>query len=333
MSTNKPWKKNIYTDLALEAHEIARGDSSEVNGVKLSVNKFRDNTIRQIWVEVQNEMGASAIGKPVGNYITIEADAMKQNDTLAHEEIIKLVAKAIGSIHKLKKNGTVLIVGLGNRNVTPDSLGPKVAESVLVTRHMVTENVLPKELHKNVRQIAAVAPGVLGITGIETAEIIKGIVDKIKPDLVIAIDALAARQTSRINATIQISDTGISPGGGMGNRRKGLNEETLGTKVIAIGVPTVVDAATLVNDTLDVMLGALIKEAIVGTDFYKMLVELEADEKYSLIRDVLNPYEGNMFVTPKEVDDVVERLSGIIANSLNIALNEGITCSDIWRYS
>ncbi len=325
-------KINIYTDLAVETHEMLNQDKTEIEGVKLTIDEQDDGETRVVWVEVLNDKGAKAMGKPIGNYITIESEIMKINDTKAHEGIIKLLAKNLGKLHNLKKDAVVLIVGLGNWNVTPDALGPKVVSKVLVTRHLVNKDVLPVELGKNVRRIAAVTPGVLGITGVETGEIVKGIVDKIKPDLVIAIDALAARSVSRINATIQISDTGISPGGGMGKPRMALNEKTLGVKVIAVGVPTVVDAATLVNDTLSQMLAFMLEEAKVGTEFYEMLMSLEEEDKYSLIVKVLNPYAGNMFVTPKEVDDVIDRLSGIIANSLNIALNEGITTSDIGRY-
>ncbi|MBR1442254.1 MAG: GPR endopeptidase, partial [Firmicutes bacterium] len=144
--------------------------------------------------------------------------------------------------------------------------------------------------------------------------------------------ALAARKTSRINATIQISDTGISPGAGMGNNRKVLNEEELGVPVVAIGVPTVVDAATLANDTMDNMIEAMINECESGSEFYKMLESLDKDEKYRLIRDVLDPYTENMFVTPKEIDAVMERVSNIIANAVNIALHPGITAEDINRY-
>jgi spore protease len=157
-------------------------------------------------------------------------------------------------------------------------------------------------------------------------------VERTKPDLVIAVDALAARKTSRINATIQISDTGINPGAGLGNRRMPLNRKTLGVPVIAVGVPTVVDAATLVNDTMDKMLEAMTEEELPGQDFYDMLKNLQDQEKYGLIKDILDPYAGNMFVTPKEVDAVIDRLANIIANALNMALHPGITTDDVNRY-
>jgi spore protease len=255
---------------------------------------------------------------------------MKENDLETHEEIVKIMAKKLEKLRKLKKNSVILVVGLGNWNVTPDALGPKVVSKILVTRHLSEH--LPEELHGMVRSVSAISPGVMGLTGIETSEIIRGVVDRVKPDLVIAIDALAARRTSRINATIQIGDTGVNPGHGMGNRRVALNEKTLGVPIIAIGVPTVVDAATLVNDTMDRMLAAMAKQAPKGTEFFEMLMSLADEEKYHLIQEILNPYTGNMFVTPKEVDAVIERLSNIIANAVNLALHPGIKKDDFRRY-
>ncbi len=322
---------NVYTDLALEAHEMLT-TTEELEGVKLTVDSTENEEIKVVSVEISTEEGAKKMGKPIGNYITVESQLMKANHPKTHEQITKILSNKLAMLHNLDEDSVILIVGLGNRNVTPDALGPKVISKVIVTRHLVSEKILPEEIVKDVRQVCAVSPGVLGTTGIETCEIVKGIVDKIKPDLVIAIDALAARATSRINATIQIADTGINPGSGLGNKRKAINEETLGVKVIAIGVPTVVDAATLVNDTLDKLIDTLLEEAGEGSAFYKMLKNLEAQDKYNLIVNILEPYVGNMFVTPKEVDDVVVRLSNIIANSLNIALQPNINNSNIKKY-
>lgn len=229
---------NMRTDLALENRELlreSRKDDSEINGVEIQTEELGDITVT--WVKILNEQGSEAMGKPVGNYITIESEAMKDNDAEAHEEIIKIMAQTLGKLHNLQKDGAVLAAGLGNWQVTPDALGPKVIEKLLVTRHM--NEILPEEIQNQVRSVAAIAPGVMGTTGIETGEIIKGVAEKIKPDLIIAIDALAARRTSRINATIQMTDTGINPGAGLGNARMRLNKETLGIPVIAIGVPTV----------------------------------------------------------------------------------------------
>lgn len=324
------WQFSVRTDLAIESREMLESDENDkVDGVEVE-NEEHDN-IFITHVKILNESGSTAMGKPIGNYITIEADKMKENDVECHEEIMKIVADNIVKLAKLKEDSVILVVGLGNWNITPDALGPKVISKVLVTRHLVGD--VPEQIEGHVRPVAAVAPGVMGLTGIETSEIIQGIVDRLHPDLVIAIDALAARKLSRINATIQMSDAGISPGAGVGNKRKALNKETLGVPVIALGVPTVVDAATLVNDTMDRMLGQMIENATEGSEFYKMLNNLDSDEKYQLIIDILDPYAGNMFVTPKEVDAVVDRLANIIANSINIAMHPGITVEDINRYT
>jgi len=326
-----PYHFSVRTDLAVEAKELLHtDDSDDTDGVELSFEEFCEERVRVTSVKIVNESGANLMGKPIGNYITIESEAMKENDTEIHEEIMKILAKQLADLSKLKKNGVILVVGLGNWNVTPDALGPKVTAKILVTRHL--SGSLPHELEGNVRPVGAISPGVMGLTGIETAEIIKGVTERIKPDLVIAIDALAARRTNRVNSTIQISDTGISPGAGVGNKRMALNEESLGVPIIAIGVPTVVDAATLVNDTMDRMLAAMAEQAPQDSEFYNMLGNLADEEKYHLITEILNPYTGNMFVTPKEVDAVIERLANIIANGINIALHPGIKMDDINRF-
>ena len=335
ITKREPKQFSVYTDLAIEAREMLYTDEEESageepEGIRMTVEENEEMGIKLTWVQIVNEEGVRQMGKPVGNYITLESNEMKENSVEVHEEIIRVLADKLGQLHKLKKKGTVLIVGLGNWKVTPDALGPKVVGKVLVTRHIA--ECLPEEINVNVRPVGAISPGVMGITGIETVEIVKGVVERIRPDLVIAIDALAARRTARINSTIQMSDTGVAPGGGMGNKRLPLNEEALGVPVIAIGVPTVVDAATLVNDTMDHMLDAMIAETERGGEFYRMLKDLAEEDKYALIKDVLNPYTGNMFVSPKEVDAVIERLSNIIANAINIAVHPGITREDINRY-
>jgi spore protease len=320
---------SIYTDLALEtAEQLAGGSGGGVEGVGVEEEEALGGALTVTKVRIMNDGGARKMGRPIGNYVTLESQALKGGDADAHEEIIKVMAENLSALIS-KGGGAALIIGLGNRGVTPDSLGPKVVSKVLVTRHIAQEM---DELPKPFREVAAVAPGVMGTTGIETAEIVKGVTQRVKPAFVIAIDALAARATSRINTTIQISDTGVSPGAGMGNKRKTLDEKTLGVPVIAIGVPTVVDAATLVNDTIDIMLDDMIEQANEGSAFYNMLKKLEGQEKYDLVKRLLDPRVGSLFVTPREVDDVIERLSNIIANALNIALHPGITKEDINRY-
>jgi spore protease len=321
--------KNIRTDLAIEAREIfGKGDKSEIPGVRVDVEKTEDITITRVIVE--EEVGARIMGKAKGNYITLEVPGLKDNDKDLQEDVSVALSKEIIKLVKLNNKSVILVVGLGNWNITPDALGPKVVEHLLVTRHI--KEYIPDQIEEGVRSVCAVAPGVLGITGIETSEIIRGIVDRIKPDLVIAIDALASRKLERVNTTIQIADTGINPGSGVGNNRKQLSKETLGIPVIAIGVPTVVDAATMANDTIDLVLDTMIKEASEDSEFYKMLKDMNRDDKYKLIQEVLNPYFGNLMVTPKEVDRLIEDISVVIADGLNVALHPGIDTKDLGRY-
>ncbi|MCL1786560.1 MAG: GPR endopeptidase [Defluviitaleaceae bacterium] len=329
MRTNK--NTSIRTDLAIEMREHLCGHSdTAIPGVEITMEQDEALGATVTWVQVTNKAGAQAMGKPIGNYITLEANAIKENAPEAHEAIVKILARKLGRLHQLPPDATVLVVGLGNRHVTPDALGPKVCEKLLVTRHIGQE--VPQDLAGRLRAVCALSPGVMGITGIETAEIVKGVVEKTCPDLVIAIDALAARRTSRINATIQISDAGINPGAGLGNKRMAINQDSMGVPVVAIGVPTVVDAATLVNDTMEKMLDAMAEAAPKGDLFYNMLADMQTVDRYGLITEILDPYTGNMFVTPKEVDAVIGRLSKIIADTLNIALHPGITTEDVGRY-
>jgi len=323
-------KRNIHTDLALENKEHLSESGQELTGVEVTTEEDEDLGITVTWVKITNDAGAESMGKPIGNYITIESIAMKENDTQAHEEIVKIMARKLGKLHNLKPDAVILIIGLGNWQVTPDALGPKVCDKILVTRHLSGD--MPIDLEGRVRPVSALSPGVMGLTGIETAEIVKGVTEKINPDMIIAVDALAARRTSRINATIQISDVGINPGSGLGNKRATISKDTMGIPVIAVGVPTVVDAATLVNDTMERMLDEMAKAAPDEQTFYEMLRGLHDNERYGLIKEVLDPYEGNMFVTPKDVDAVIVRLANIIASAFNIALHPGITQDDVNRY-
>ena len=314
------------TDLAIE---VCEDSPEEFSGVEITTEEDDALGVRVTWVEIQNDDGASRMGKPVGNYVTLEACAMKANMPETHEEIAKILARKLGKLHSLGADASVLVVGLGNRFVTPDALGPKVCEKLLVTRHLGDE--VPEDLRGKLRGVSALSPGVMGITGIETAEIIKGVAERTSPDLIIAIDALAARKTTRINSTIQMSDAGVNPGAGLGNRRAPINRETMGVPVIAVGVPTVVDAATLANDSMERMLLAMAETAnSVDKDFYEMLHEMQEDERYGIIAELLS--DENMFVTPKDVDAVIVRLANILANTLNIALHPGITTDDINRY-
>ncbi|MGI6778168.1 MAG: GPR endopeptidase [Acetivibrionales bacterium] len=330
------FNKNRRTDLVLEAHELIKEHEAkkteqkmeEPNGVV--VENAGNEDIKITRVKITSPEGEHSLGKPMGNYITLEVPGIKYNDQDLYENTCRALAKELQSIVKLERNSTILVVGLGNWNVTPDSLGPKVVSSMMVTRHLI--QYVPEQVDEGVRPVCAVAPGVLGITGIETGEIIQGITQKVKPDLIIAIDALASRKMNRVNTTIQIADTGISPGSGVGNKRMDLSRQTLGVPVIAIGVPTVVDAATMANETMDLILDNMIDQAGQGTEFYNMLNSIDRNEKYQMIQELLQPYVGNLIVTPKEIDEVVERIAKVIANGLNIALHEGIGLKDVNRY-
>jgi len=283
-------------------------------------------------VRVENEEGARAIGKPIGNYVTLEVPRLKEKDPELTEEVSKNLAEELKDMMHLPEKATILVIGLGNWNVTPDSLGPKVVEKLLVTRHLI--ELMPGQFNKGkgLRSVCALSPGVLGITGIETGDIIKAVIDKIKPHLVIAIDALASRSMERISTTIQIADSGVYPGSGIGNKRMGITRETMGVPVIAIGVPTVVDAATMANDTLDMLIGQFARQATSGSEFYKMLHSLDKEEKYRLIQEVMTPFVGQLIVTPKEIDSLIENTSKAVAGGINLALHPGISYDEVSTY-
>ena len=327
--------KSVRTDLTLEAHELLREQAVKEKNEQQSIPGIRlenagNDEIKITRVVVETPAGEKAIGKPMGNYVTLEIPGLRDNDQELYENTCKALGQELAGILKLGDKTMTLVVGLGNWNVTPDALGPKVVSSMMVTRHLL--EYLPEQVDEGVRPVCAVAPGVLGITGIETGEIIRGIVERIRPDYVIAIDALASRKMERVNTTIQIADTGISPGSGVGNKRMELSKATLGIPVIAIGVPTVVDAATMANDTIDLVLDSMIEQAPQGTEFYNMMKSIDRDEKYNMIKEVLEPYIGNLILTPKEIDEVVKKVAKVIANGLNIALHQGITLNDVNRY-
>jgi len=332
--------ENIYTDLALEMAENLNlrnnkdaETGEEIEGVEMNTEDEGDIIIST--VRITSESGAEKMNKPMGSYITIESDSLRTNEIYVHERIIEILSEKLGALCAKFSRENTLVVGLGNSNVTPDSLGPKVIDKILITRHIM--NTLPDELAGGVLSVCAIAPSVMGLTGIETAEIIRGLVAHVKPNLIIAIDALAARRISRINSVIQLTDTGISPGAGMGSGRMPLNQETLGVPVVAIGVPTVVDAATMINDTLDIMLASIEenmpKDLAGGEEFFKMLGDMGRQEKYQSIRQTLAPYDSNMFVTPKEIGEVINWLGNIIANGINVSLHPGLDQSDINRFT
>lgn len=319
----------IRTDLAIETREMYREKNNvEISGVEVNVEEEKEYKITR--VKILNKDGEEKLGKKMGNYITIEAAGLKQADQDLKDEISQALAKELKALINTNKHTKSLIVGLGNWNVTPDALGPRVIGKVFVTRHFF--KAYNKSEDETMTDVSAIAPGVMGITGIETGEIIKGIVEKTKPDIVVAIDALASRKMERVSTTIQISDTGINPGAGVGNNRKSLNKEYLGVPVYAIGVPTVVDAATMVNDTIDLIVKEMKTHTEKGGEFYNLLGEMSQQDKHQLISEVLMPYMGNVMVTPKEIDTVIDDISLVIANGLNISLHHGIDLKDVNRY-
>lgn len=314
---------NIRTDLALETRERFVSDHVEIPGVSVEETYDEEREIRTTRVVVETENGAKMMGKPVGTYLTIEAPNMAVPDEDYHREISKKLAEDIKElVPERKEEVSVLVVGLGNREVTPDALGPYVADHLHVTRHIVKEYGKYAMGKDQVYLVSAVVPGVTGQTGIETLEIVKGIVEETEPDFVVAIDALAARNSKRLNRTIQITDTGICPGSGVGNHRLALNRETLGVKVIGIGVPTVVDAVTIVNDTMENFIVALESSELLKSVGETLRSYNEA-EKQELIRELIAPHLNGMYMTPKNIDDTIKRVSFTISEALNILFSEG----------
>ena len=310
---------SIRTDLALEATERCEEQSTALDGVVVDTKELEDCTITT--VEIINEIGSKIMNKEIGKYITLESDLMKFDDDDSREKVINYLKDELIEIFGTDQSKKTLIIGLGNWNITSDALGPRAVSKTLVTRHIFKN--YNKDYDDDFSEVAALSPGVMGITGIETVEIVKSIVDKIKPDRVVAIDALASRKMDRVNSTIQISTGGIAPGGGVGNKRKALDKSYLGVDVIAIGVPTVVDAATLTIDVLDLAIDNLIEVSQENSEFYKMLTKLKEEEKYQLIKDSLDPYDKNLIVTPKDIDETIENLAIIISEGLNRSLHPG----------
>ena len=314
---------NFRTDMADERVDTYKKvkNVSEVDGIKVET-KNKGGIITTV-VEVLNEQGKEALKKEIGKYITIEIADLSKLEKENNDEVSIILGEKIKELIGEDNAKSILVVGLGNEAATPDALGPKVTKEVNITRHII--NFAKEFVEPNTRSISAIAPGVLGTTGIETSEIIFSIVEKIKPDIIIAIDSLASSSIHRIGNTIQLSNTGITPGAGVRNRREGLNENTLGVPVIAIGVPTVVDMATITNEAIDKMLDSAKSEIKEFSDKIteKKKIEsifeyLEKDTRYDMIANILNT--ENYIVTPKEVDEVIDEMSAIIACGINKAV-------------
>lgn len=318
-------KMGIVIDMAMEAHDLARGDAGrEIPGVQQEQQDFEHAKVTVI--RVMDPNAARMMGKPVGTYITIDAPEIRVNNRQVHNEIAEVLAKQLSTLLKIGPEASVLIVGLGNWNATPDALGPRVVNYTLVTRHL--KKYAPQDLSGGLRTVSALAPGVLGITGIETAEIIRGVVEKTKPDLIIAIDALAAQNTERIATSIQLADTGISPGSGLGNQRMGIDQQSMGVPVIAIGVPTVVNAAVIAQGAIEQFLQQMSANPLLGQaakGLNPMMLE-------QTVKNVLGPYSTNLMVTPKEIDELIQSISRIVSGGISIALHPSVDPEEFHMY-
>lgn len=302
----------IRTDLALEAREFIEEAKGEMRGIIVDTYADASDSVQVTHVQITTKNGAKAMGKPIGTYITLEADALTEPDEGYHREVSLCIAKHLRSIlvdcNNVKpfiEEKSILVVGLGNRDVTADALGPEVLDHLNITRHMLRQFGPAAYSCQKVHQISGLVPGVMGKTGMETAEIIKGVVNSTKPDLVIVIDALAARSTKRLTRTIQITNTGIHPGSGVGNHRHSLTENSLGVPVIAIGIPTVVDAATIVSDAIERISSKNGKS-----------IDFLSEDTHETLYDM-----HNMYVTTKDIDATIKRLGFTLSEALNIAFD------------
>lgn len=315
---------NVRTDLALEAHEVI-AKTEDIPGVNVEKEGDEDITIHRI--SISTEQAAARMGKQAGNYLTLEVPGLRKKNTELQEKVVQVLFKELQKMFNLNGDQTVLVIGLGNWNVTPDALGPRVVQELFVTRHIL--QLKPELLGDGYRSVCAMSPGVLGITGIETSEIIRGVAEQVRPDVIVAIDALAAQRLDRLNTTIQVADTGVVPGSGVGNRRLGINRQTMGgIPVFSIGVPTVVDAITIAGDSFDHIAEGLKKESPQGNVLAGIVQKMEWQEKKDIINEILNPYTGDLIVTPKEIDTLIEDISLILAGSLDAAFHPQIAAEE-----
>lgn len=298
------------TDMADERVDMYKkiNNLTEVDGIKVETN--RNNGFITTNVEVLNENGSKAISKEIGKYVTMQIENINYMEEEEKKNIVNELARVITELIGKDTQKSVMVLGLGNINVTPDALGPKVVNDVDITRHLI--NFAKELVEQDTRSVCAIAPGVLGTTGIETSEIVDSIVKKINVDMIIAIDSLASQSVNRLGNTIQISNTGITPGSGINNKREGINKKALGIPVIAIGVPTVVDMATITNETIDKMIG----NANVEGNFS----DASKEERYNVIAKLLNT--ENYMVTPKDIDNVIDKVSKLIVKAINLSLQE-----------
>ncbi|TMW73875.1 GPR endopeptidase [Alteribacter natronophilus] len=365
-------KYTVRTDLAVEAHEIVqeeqqggRPEEEAEQHIEGVIIKEREEEGINITLVDIDEQGAETMGKKPGKYLTLQVQGIRKKDSELQDKVEEVFAREFSRYLEelgIDRDASCLVVGLGNWNVTPDALGPLVVENLLVTNHLF--ELQPEQVSEGFRPVSAITPGVMGLTGIETSDIIFGVVEKSKPDFIIAVDALASRSIERVNTTIQISDAGIHPGSGVGNKRKSIDKNTLGIPVIAVGIPTVVDAVSITSDTIDYVLkhfGREMKEkddpkrslAPAGMSFgekrelteedlpaeeqrqqYMGIVgSLEEHEKRKLIQEVLAPLGHNLMVTPKEVDEFIEDMGNVLALGLNAALHGAVNQDNTAAYT
>ena len=304
------------TDLAYEANESL---AKKVEGIRLKTQDYRHGEVVEL--EITDEEAEKAVGKKQGRYITYETRSLKNLSRDSKLEVINILAQAIKDVSELKRE-RILVVGLGNRNITADALGPKTLDKIKVTRQFF--KAYHKDYDEDYNELSILEPGVLGTTGIETINTIIGVVEKIKPTLLIIVDALASRKMRRLCSVVQITDAGIEPGSGIGNMQGSLNKETLGgVKVVAVGIPTVIDTATIVNDTIELMEETLKGKTDDVGEIMGILSDLKYDEKHMFIKEILSPMYGESVVTPSGVDEMIEDLSEIVAESINKAVHPG----------
>ena len=295
--------RNIRTDLAIELHETISPDEEE-NGIVINKKSSKTGSIETTIIDVINENGVRNIGKPVGRYITIESGSLSETDETIHQELSEELSHNINEM--LEGATRIMVAGLGNRMVTPDALGPLVIDNLYITRHIKQEKGLAQILKSDCLEISGISPGVMAQTGIETVDILKALCDRVRPEVIIVVDALAARSSRRLSRTIQLTDTGISPGSGVGNNRMAINEETMGMRVIAIGVPMVISVLSIVSDQLDRLLSFIPKELFP-----------DGADPGDLVYDMADPEIADMFVTPKNIDELIKRISFTISEAIN----------------
>ena len=327
---------DIHTDLAIDIIE----NNTNLDGVKQVIKNIEGITVTDVELDKEN-----SLAKKAGNYVTIEFDDITDTDNYKKvKAVFILELRRMFDKMNIKKKDTCLFIGLGNAKSTPDSLGPKVSKDIIVTKHIYDLG----DLDDKYRVVSLITPGVTGTTGIETSDIIESIVKKTNPDFIVAVDALASGSIDRVNKTIQMTDTGIHPGSGIGNSRKEISKDTISIPVLAIGVPTVVDASVIVSDTINYMykhyafnkeysknpkskltvnnVNYLNKNIVINTkdkeDLFGLIGKLNSDEVKILINEVLNPIGYNLIVTPKEIDFVIDKLSTLISNVVNETLHD-----------